>query len=86
MYDEQIKEFEWKLTAALKPGCEFRFWREDYGHWVCYEIGVGQNIRLVTGEILVSKLSTSHDVEVNVRAIANALPTSWCASLPSPSL
>lgn len=79
MYDEQVKEFESKLPAALKPECNVRFWREDYGHWVCYEIRDGLINAPVLGKILVSKFRSSHDVEVNVRLIANALPASWCA-------
>ncbi len=77
MYDEQVKEFESKLPAAFKPECIVRIWREDYGHLVCYEIRNGLINTIVSGEILVPKLGSSHDVEVNVRLIANALPSSW---------
>lgn len=79
MDHEQIKEFESKLRAALRHECEVRFWREDYGHWVCYEIRDGLMNTPVPGKILASKLRSSHDVEVNVRLISNALPVSWCA-------
>ncbi len=79
MNDEQVKEFESKLPAAFTPSCEVRFWREDRGHLVCYEIRGELHKPPVTGEIEVTRLSSSHDVEVNVRLIANALPASWRA-------
>lgn len=78
MYDEQVKEFESKLPAAFKPECIVRIWREDYGHFVCYEIWNGL-INAPPGEILVPKLGSSHDVEVHVRLIANTVPVSWHA-------
>lgn len=31
MNDAEVKEFETKLPAALKPGCEVLFWKEDRG-------------------------------------------------------
>ncbi len=78
MYDEQVKEFKSKLPEAL-PGCEVRFWSEDYGHLVCYEIKGDPHGMPFIGEISVLKLRSSQDVDAHVRLIANALPTSWRA-------
>ncbi len=78
MYDEQVKEFESKLRTAFKPGCAISAWSTDRGHFIGFEIRRGRN-RYWADDYLASSLSTAHDVEVNVRAIANALPTSWRA-------
>jgi hypothetical protein len=75
MYDAQVKEFESKLPAAL-PGCEVRFWREDRGQLVCYEIRRGIHTP-VPGEIDVLLLPSSQKVDVAVRGIVNALPAGW---------
>ena len=78
MYDEQVKEFKSKLTEAL-PGCEVRFWSDDYRHWVCYEIKGDPHGEPFIDKTSVLDLSSSHDVEVTVRGIVNELPASWRA-------
>jgi len=78
MYDEQVKEFESKLPEAL-PRCEVRFWREDRGHWVCYEIKSDPHGEPFIDKTSVLELSSSQNVDAQVRAIANALPASWRA-------
>ncbi len=85
MNNAQVIEFESKLPASLKHGCEVRFWREDHGHWVCYEIRGELHKSPVPGKIEVTRLNSTHDVEINVRAIANALPASWRASHTNPA-
>jgi hypothetical protein len=81
MYDEQVKEFKSKLPEAL-PRCEVRFWKEDRegsGLLICYEVRCGQSNPPQPGEAEVRYLRSSHDVEVIVRGIVNALPASWRA-------
>lgn len=78
MYDEQVKEFESKLRSAFKAKCEISVRSIEAGHFVGFEIRRGRN-RYWADDYLASSLSTAHDVEVNVQAIANALPASWRA-------
>ncbi len=78
MDNQQIKEFESKLRTAFKPGCAISVWLLDRGHFIGYEIRRGRD-RYWQDDFLASGLSTAYDVEVNVRAIANALPACWCA-------
>jgi len=75
MNDLQIKQFELKLRTAIKPDYEVRFWKEDYGTWLCYEIQSEVKALPLPGQIQVSSLATSYDIEVNVQAIANYLAT-----------
>jgi hypothetical protein len=77
MNNEQVKEFESKLPAALKPGCEVRFWKEDRKHLVCYEIKGDPHGVPFIDEISVLKLRSSQDVDAQVRLISNELPASW---------
>ena len=77
MNDVQIKEFELKLRAAIKPDYEVRFWQEDYGTWLCYEIQSESKELPLPGHIKVSILITPYDIEVNVQAIANYLATDY---------
>lgn len=72
------KEFESKLRSAFKAKCEISAWSIDRGHCIGFEIRRGRK-RYWADDFLASSLSTSHDVEVNVRAIANTLPASWRA-------
>lgn len=78
MHDKQIKAFESKLRMAFKPGCAISAWSIDRGHCIGFEIRRGRK-RYWADDFLASSLSTSHDVKVNVLAIANALPASWRA-------
>jgi hypothetical protein len=78
MNDKLSKAFESKLRMAFKPGCAIRAWSIDRGHCIGFEIRRGR-CRYWADDYLASGLSTAHDVEVNVRAIANALPASWLA-------
>lgn len=78
MNDLHIKAFESQLRTAFKPECAISVWSIDRGHFIGYEIRRGRN-RYWQGDFLASGLSTEHDIEINVRAIANALPASWCA-------
>ncbi len=78
MHDKQIKAFESKLRTAFKLGCAISAWSIDRGHCIGFQIKRGRK-RYWADDFLASSLSTSHDVEVRVRAIANALPTSWRA-------
>jgi hypothetical protein len=80
MNDLHIKEFESKLRSAFKPKCEISVWSIEGGYFIGYEIRRGRN-RYWQDDFLASGLSTAYDVEINVRAIANELPASWCAVL-----
>ena len=73
MNDLQIKEFELKLRAAFKHNCEIGVWPIDRGHFLSYEIRCGRD-RYWQDDFLVNSLTTTYDIEVNVQAIANALP------------
>jgi hypothetical protein len=72
------KEFESKLRSAFNTKCEIRAWSIDRGNCIGFEIRRGR-CRYWADDYLASSLSTAHDVEVNIWAIANALPTSWRA-------
>lgn len=78
MNDKQFKAFESKLLTAFKPGCAVSVWPVDRGHCIGFEIRRGRK-RYRADDFLASSLSTSHDVDANVRAIANALPARWRA-------
>jgi hypothetical protein len=78
MNDLRIKAFESQLRTAFKPGCAISVWPIDRGHFIVYEIRRGRN-RYWQDDFLASGLSTEHDIEINVRSIANVLPASWCA-------
>ncbi len=78
MHDKQSKLFESKLRMAFNPKCAISAWSTDRGHCIGFEIRRGRK-RYWADDFLASGLSTAHDVEVNVRAIANALPVSWHA-------
>lgn len=78
MHDKQSKAFESKLRMAFKTGCAISAWSIDRGHCIGFEIRRGRN-RYWADDYLASGLSTAYDVEINVRAIANALPASWRA-------
>ena len=73
MNDLQIKQFELKLRAAFKPKCEITVWPIVRGHILSYEIRCGRD-RYWQDDFLVNSLTTTYDIEVNVQAIANALP------------
>ncbi len=77
MNDLRIKEFELKLRTAIKPDYEVRFWQEDLGIWLCYAIQSESKELPLPGQIEVSRLTTTHDVEVNVQMIANYLANDY---------
>ena len=77
MNDLRIKEFELKLRAALEPEYEVRFWKEDRGILLCYEIQSEIKALSLPGHIEVRRLTTTHDVEVNVQEIANYLANDY---------
>ena len=77
MNDLQIKEFELKLRAAIKPDYEVRFWQEDYGTWLCYVIQSESKELPLPGHIEVSSLTTTYDIEVNVQEITNYLSNDY---------
>jgi hypothetical protein len=78
MNDLRIKAFESQLRMAFKPECTISAWSIDRGHCIGFEIRRGRK-RYWADDFLASGLSTAHDVEINVRSIANVLPASWCA-------